>query len=287
MRLQKKLLTLIVILSVFTIFIFNVNAEGEATAPDAPILNPIIPNVILDGEINLKWNEPEWTSGYEVYYKRSWNDEWILIETITSGRRTFYSYNTIFDGLYEFSVIATGYAMFGNSPRSNIVECNVVILEPVIPDPDPIPLIYPSNPSILINNGNESTSLLDLSLNLACDDADEMQFQISLDMWTNWTSYSTSYILTVTESNLNQRDEFKIEVVFRNENGTTKDAGLGVISDDIKYIDLNGDDEDVPGDGDGDNGLSNDVIIGILVGVIGLLILISIFVKYRKRKNKK
>ena len=155
-----------------------------------------------------------------------------------------------------------------------------VIPPPPLLPPSPPSIIYPSNPSIIINNGETTTNSLEVILTLSCENADEMCFQISEDIWINWTAYSTSYIITLFENDPAAPD-YRIGVIFRNEEGTTEDAGYGDIYDDIIY-----DPEEVPPppppppdkDEEIDYTLTY-VLIGVLIGLVG----IGIFLKYRKQ----
>lgn len=148
---------------------------------------------------------------------------------------------------------------------------------------DSVVEVFPSNPSIIINDdgtddGANNTNSFENILTLSCDDATEMQFKINEGAWTNWITYAESYTITLPENDLGYPD-YRVEVIFRNSIGTTKDAGYTNIYDDIIYDPegnpppLNGDDKPV------DYTLLAIVLLGVLVSLIG----IGVFLKYRKQ----
>ena len=252
---------------------------------DVPVLKSIeSPNT--DGSIELDWNDVSPVGRYEVGYNvyRLWAGSWTKIDSTAKGVSEYV--DTVEEnGVYKYYVTSKTFKVFPptfyESEMSNIQSVTVDIH---IPEPDPPPDILPSNPSIIINNGAETTDSLVLTLTLSCDNAEEMSFQIYYGMWTNWTVYKTTYTLTLSENNPDIPD-FRIGVEFRNENGTTADAGYKDTWDGITYEEpTNGDGND-DGNGNGEPPVDYTwtyVGIGVLVALIGIIV----YLKYRKRGIK-
>lgn len=238
---------------------------------DAPTLNSIIPNPDPDGRVELNWNDID-IPGYSAdpCYKilRS-KDGGVWQELFTEY--SFYddpksSLLTLENGVYKYKVRAfraLSPELYAESEYSNIQSVTVGVLS------------LPTNPSIIINNGDLTTDSFELTLTLSCDNADEMHFQIDIGIWTNWIAYSTTNILTLTEGHLDN-NKFYIGVVFKNTDGVSVE-----VFDDIIY----------EGPSNGNNGDNGDeeppvdytlmyVLIGVLVGLIGMGIYL------RSRKNK-
>lgn len=249
---------------IFSLQLFSlrdIDINGNGVPPPKPTLQPIpIPDI--DENINLKWSSVSGATAYRVYYRLQGTIDWTKIADV-SGIITSYSCNVgPLYGEYEFAVRACNY--YGTSPLSNIESVKVSRL--------------PSNPSIIINDGAETTNSFEVTLTLYCDNADEMQFQISVGVWINWTAYSTTYIITLFENDPFKPD-YRVGVVFRNEVGTTEDADYGDIYDDITY---KLEEEPPPPPPNGDDKPVDYTLMYVLLGVFVGLVGIGIFLKYRK-----
>ncbi len=104
----------------------------------------------------------------------------------------------------------------------------------------------PSNPSMVINNGDNSTDSPLVTLTLSANGAQEMCFRNGTDgTWTAWESYSTTKQINLAGSTNNTI--YSISAKFRNLGGESE-----VVSDDILFL-TEGDGGDGD-DGDGDGG---------------------------------
>ncbi len=244
----------------------------------APTLEPITPNPSTSGVITLDWNDAEvinsgLPSEFELsfykIYKRKDSGLWKSI--IVFDAEFHYDYG-LADGVYEYKVQSVWYKPI------EVYYSEYSAVQSVVVDVKN----FPSNPSIIINNGETTTNSLEVTLTLSCDNADEMQFQISEDIWINWIAYTTNYIITLFENDPAAPD-YRIGVEFRNEDGTTEDAGYGDIYDDITYeaTDPPIDPPTDPQNGGIDYTLAY-VLIGVLIGLFG----IGVFLKYRKQTIK-
>lgn len=238
-----------------------------------PVLEPIVPNPNIDGKIVLKWCEVALASGYKIY--RLTDGIWSEIVDLSEGT---IEYTDTVDESGEYSYYVASYTFAYEHP-SNTESVTVDIY---IPDPPPDPDILPQNPSIVIDNGAETTDSFTITLTLSCDNAEEMHFRLYGDYWTNWTSYETTYTLILCEEYLQSDNIFRVGVVFWNENGTTEDAGYGDIYDDITYEEPP---EEPPEELDTDKETdytSIYILIGVLFGLAG----IGVFLRYRYKKRK-
>jgi len=229
----------------------------------APVLKPITPAVSSIGRFQLEWTiSDEYESyNFKVYRRKDYSGNWDLVGYLFSSK--IYIDLGLTTGTYEYLIQALVYidniAYFSES--SNI---QTAIVE-----------LFPVNPSIIINDdgtpeGANATNSLEVILTLSCDDADEMCFQISEDIWINWTAYETTYTITLFENDP-WAPNYRVGVVFRNDAGETKE-----VCDDIIY------DPDVPPPPDKDEEIDYTlayVLIGVLIGLIG----IGIFLKYRNQ----
>lgn len=241
------------------------------TPPSKPILSDIQPDPDTDGVINLDWSDSSNVVYYNVYRSIYEGGSTKIIIGLTSS--SFIDRSTKKNRLYYYKIEAVNNIGKVSSYWKSV---NVYISPPT--------LIYPTNPSIIINDdgtpgGANNTNSFDVVLTLSCENADEMQFQISTDQWLNWTAYKTIYPLTLLENDPDSPN-YRIAVVFRNENGTSVDAGYKNIYDDIIY-DSEGEPPPVNGDDEIDYTLIIYVLLGVLVGLIG----IGVFLKVRKKKT--
>jgi len=144
--------------------------------------------------------------------------------------------------------------------------------------------VLPTNPSITINDGAETTNSFENNiLTLYCENATEMQFKINDGVWTDWIEYSMTYTIILPENDIGYPD-YKVEVVFRNIVGTTEDAGYENVYDEITY---NSEGELPPLPPPEDDDKIDYTLTYILIGVLGGAIGIVIFMKVRKNKSKK
>ncbi|KKM25680.1 hypothetical protein LCGC14_1592580 [marine sediment metagenome] len=263
------------------------NPEFPGSVKEAH-LETIIPSVSLSGEISLVWVIESGIIHTTYVERRVEGGSWFNIKTFNQviGGGSYIDILNDF-GTYEYrirSVFWEGYDKnyYSNEQSVEVAEDDpdpVDLLDPVYPTPTPTP-VYPTNPSIIINNGAETTDSFDLTLTLYCDDADEMQFRIDINTYLNWTTYSTTYILTITKGNLIS-NIYRIGVIFRNENGTTEDAGYDKIFDDILYEEPTQEKDDEPP-------LPFDyTMIYILIVVLGVLIGAGILLRNRKKRRSK
>lgn len=234
-----------------------------------------------DGIIELDWDTVSNPAdgivcGYLIY-RQFGSGGWIEIGEVLIGI-TDYTDNVNVNGTYQYYIktvmFSYRFCIETISEPSNIQSVVVGIYVYVAPPPE----AYPSNPSISINDGDETSDSFEVTLTLYCDNAEEMQFQISVDIWTNWTVYATTYTITLF---VNDPDypEYRVGAVFRNGVGTTEDAGYGDIYDDITY-----EPEVVPPPPPPPpNGDVDYTLMYVLLGVLASLIGIGIFLKYRKQ----
>ena len=273
-----------VIFSLQFFMLVPIGGGGNGTMPTdpsteytiiAPTLEPITPNPSTSGVITLDWNDAEVINSglpselelsYYRIYKRKDSGLWKLI--IVRDVEFYYDYG-LADGVYEYKVQSVWYKPIEvHYSEYSAVQSVVVDVKN-----------FPSNPSIIINNGETTTNSLEVTLTLSCDNADEMQFQISEDIWINWIAYTTTYIITLFENDPAAPD-YRIGVKFRNEDGTTEDAGYGDIYDDITYVEPPVP-PPIPPKEEIDYTLAY-VLIGVLIGLFG----IGVFLKYRKQTIK-
>jgi len=243
---------------------------------EAPVLDPIIPSPDIDGRVNLKWSRvdiPSYLGNIVPVYtiQRSKDGEpWVIYAQ--TGQLSYSDPQNLLpileNGVYRYRVKASKHTsdFYAESAFSNIES--VVIGAPVLP----------SNPSIIINDGAETTDSLTVTLTLDCDNAEEMSFRISLDTYLDWIPYTTTHTLMLLEDDP-ARPDYRVGVVFRNEDGESKDVFDEITYEGPSNGDGNGDEN---GDENGDDKPTDYTLVYILVGVLGGLIGIGIFLKYRK-----
>lgn len=236
----------------------------------SPTLESITPNPSTDGNIVLYWDDTEVLNpdlsdlelGHYRVLRRKDGGSWIQIKLVFYIEH-YYDYG-LADGTYEYKIQTALYKPieihYGD--YSNIQSVIVGRL--------------PLNPSITINDGAETTNSLTVTLTLSCDNADEMQFRLSYDTLLNWTTYSTTYIITLFENDPDAPPH-RIGVIFRNDGGTNEDAGYGDIYDDIIY-DPEGEPPPPPPNGEEIDYTLVYVLLGVLIGLVGIVV----FLKYRK-----
>ncbi len=236
-----------------------------------------------DGTVELDWNAVEGylggtIMGYHIY-RYSASEGWKEIDGVSFGI-TEYTDDIEVNGEYQYYIksITLIHLDIVESDPSNIQT--VVVDIHVEPPPPPPPELLPSNPSIIINSGVETTDSFEVTLSLYCDRADEMQIQISIGVWTDWVDYTTTYIITLLGVADPDYPDFRVSVIFRNDNGTTEDAGYGDIYDDITYEEPTQEEEEEEEEPSPEEDYTLIyVLLGVLVGLIG----IGVFLKYRKQ----
>lgn len=233
--------------------------------PSTPTLYNIHPDPDSDGIIILDWSVSSDVWYYNVY-RRICVDG--IDEKIAEITISYFTDSATKNGLYYYRIEAVNNI---GSAWSNQESVTINI-----------PLFF-IDPSILINDGAETTNSFEVILTLYCGNADEMQLQITEGFWTNWTAYATTYTITLFENDPFYPD-YRIEVVFRSGGVTTKDAGYtegNAIYDDIIY-DPEGEPPPPPPvliEEEIDYTILTYILLGVLVGLVG----IGIFLKYRKQ----
>lgn len=294
MEAKRKIIIVLLLISVciipfvflslqfFAVIIINGDGDEEDYTPStvynivSPTLESISPNPSTDGNIALYWDDAEVLNpdlslelGHYRVLRRKDGGSWKQIKLVFYIEH-YYDYG-LADGTYEYKIQTAFYKPI-EIHYSDYSNTESVIVGRL-----------PSNPSITINDGAETTNSLTVTLTLSCDNADEMQFRLSYDTLLNWTAYSTTYIITLFENDPDAPPH-RIGVIFRNDGGTTEDAGYDDIYDDIIY-DPEGDGDD-NGDGDGEPVPPEPtdytllyVLLGVLVGLVGIVV----FMRYRKQ----
>jgi len=224
-------------------------------APNTPVLDPIIPNPNTNGWVELSWDEPEWLAYFRIWRKKD-DESWKLIAT-GIFMETSYIDTLTENGEYKYVMIA--YLVRYESNYSNIETVLTNI---------PIP---PTNPSIIINNGAETTDSYNVELTLYCNDADEMRFQIKEGYWTDYVDYATTYPITLFEDDPLSPD-YRVGVEFKNIYGTIE-TWDGITYDPEEIIPEDDDEEDYI------------LLTIVLILILGSLIGIVIFMKVRKKKT--
>ncbi len=167
----------------------------------------------------------------EMRFRNEPTGEWTDWEPYTTTKQVYLA-GTIPNTVYSI------YVEFQNEGgKTDPVYDSITYIVPV-----------PSNPSIIINNGDNSTDSPLVTLSLSADGAQEMCFRNGTDgTWTAWESYSTTKQINVAGSTNNTI--YSISAKFRNLGGESE-----VVSDDILFL-TEGDGDDGDGDdGDGDGG---------------------------------
>lgn len=246
--------------------------------PSAPVLNDILPKTDTDGDITITWVGSERTWYYNIYRRLSVGGTETKIGIGVLGL-SFTDTSPKIDGGYQYRIEAV------NNIGRVFSNWETVFVE--IPYPPPV--VLPTNPTIIINSGALTTELFEVTLTLSCDNADEMHFQKSEGVWTDWEPYSTTYTLLLFDGDPYYPD-YRVEVEFRNVDGTTKDAGYDNVYDEITYVELEELEEPEeptpsmpPADG-GDGGFDY-TIMYIVVGVVAVLGVLVMFIQLRKRRK--
>jgi len=238
--------------------------------PVATIVHTISPDPDDDGEVQISWDTISDADEYELH--RSIDSvRYTILTTITSTVFTDYGLS---DGLtYYYKVKCIG--LDGDSGFSNVKS--VVITFPV--------LVPPTNPSILINNGESTTNSLDITVKISCTDATTMRFKLSSDTsWTSWERYGTSRSFTLPEVSLDNPN-FNVAVQFQNADGETGETDA---VDGITYVELEEEEEEEE-ETTTEPLLTTEQIV-ILVVILSLavsgVIIIQVINKRRKLKPK-
>ena len=95
-----------------------------------------------------------------------------------------------------------------------------------IPPGEDIPptLIVPSNPSIIINKGATSTDKFEITIELSCDNADQMRIRLDFDGgWGAWERYATLKTVILSDKSTDYPD-YRVSVQFRNADGVSGEA---------------------------------------------------------------
>jgi len=252
----------------------NIRSFEILSTDVTPILQPIIPNPNTDGKIDLHWNQILSIDGYRVYKLIS--GSWTLIAEVSSST-TSYTDIVDEDGTYKYYVASYKTKFLKTEENPSVIQSVVVeiYVEPE-PEPEPPEPVLPSNPLIIINGGAEITHSFTITLTLYCNFADEMQFEIANGVFTTWVSYSTSYTIKLSENDL-QYPNYRIGVTFRNEDGSS-DVVYDTITYEPPVVPLPEPEPEV-------NGKATDyTLIYILVGILGGIVGIGIFLRYRTKK---
>jgi len=279
-------LTLLIVIGVVAIRFYPyayVNGGDGGTIPTdptteydiiAPILDPIMPLISTDGNIRLDWDDAEVVNSdllnelelsYYNVYKRKDSGIWISILVFNE----FYHDYNLAEGTYEYKVQSVFY-------KPIEVHCSEFsAIQSVVVDT----INYPSNPSIKINDGALTTNSLEVTLTLSCENADEMQFQISIGQWTNWTAYKTTHIIILSEDDPDAPPH-RVGVIFRNDDGTTEDAGYNV------YADIIYDPDTEPPPENDEKEEDYILLVVVLILILGGLIGIVVFLKFGKKDKK-
>lgn len=88
------------------------NSGTYATSPSKPKLTTI---KYSQGKVSLNWNKVSGATGYKIYVKTPYSNDYYYATTITSGSKTKYTYTTSYynSGTYSFKV--TAYRTVDNS----------------------------------------------------------------------------------------------------------------------------------------------------------------------------
>lgn len=235
--------------------------------PSATTVYTISPNPNIDGVITISWLSISDADDYELYRSKDGG----IFSPITTTAETSYPDTVFLDGTYYYKVICRG--VDDNSGFSNTQSVKVEIYVA------PPPLVLPTNPSIIINNGDLTTDSFDVIITLSCNDANEMRFQISSGVYLDWVPYSTSYTLTLSKVNPDYPNYY-IGVTFRNQDGNS-----GEVFDGIKYEVL--DDGNGDGNGNGEESIITPEQIGIIIAVIIIVIPVVVIRALTKKKKIK
>lgn len=218
----------------------NTFEKAEIYVPFENVIYTFDPNdvFLVGGLISNEWNETDVT----------WNNPPSVIKFLT------YPYTIKIIQQYEFCVIIDVTAeIAGNNGVSVLISNNLLnyplpgyTKESEFPEKGPKLVwtyepVYPSNPSIVINNNEVSTDDPLIDLTLSCIDAAEMCFRNeTTGVWSTWEPYSTTKQLHLSGTVSNTK--YSIYVKFRNSEGEST-----VIRDSIVYATTSLGGDTIPG----------------------------------------
>jgi len=243
-----------------------------------------------DGIIDLDWNDVAGplggsVSGYRIYGQFAFGG-WRLVEEVSKGI-TDYTNNVGTNGEYQYYVRSVTYylgiEMEGGSSnvQSVVVNINGDGDDNGDDDPDPVPdPVPPTNPTISINDGDATTDSLTITLTLSCDSATKMQFEIYGNL-LNFIAYSETYEIEFLQEGLDYPN-YKVGVIFGNDDGETE-----IIYDEITYEEPEEEEEEEEEEEPISNGEeeTNYTLVYVLLAILGGVIGVVVFVKYRKPKK--
>lgn len=193
--------------------------KAEIVIPFANVIYPLEYNdlFLTVATCSNNWNESEVTL----------NNQPAAISLIAEGYSLViveqYEFNIIVDvtdhiiGSSGISIIATNpllnYSLPGYTRESEFPQLGPKLIYTYEP-------VFPSNPSIFINDDDIYTLESNVSLTLDCDTATEMAFRNgSSGGWSVWEPYATSKMIYLADDEVNR--QYTIQVKFKNEEGET------------------------------------------------------------------
>ena len=206
----------------------NTFEKAEIYFPFENVIYPLDSSdlFLVCGLISNEWNETDVT----------WNDPPSVIKYLTSP------YTVKITGQYAFCVIVDVTAEITGINGISILICNSQLnislpgftKESEFPEKGPKLVwtyepVFPSNPSIIINNNDAYTNNPLIDLTLSCSDATEMCFRNeTTGSWSVWVPYSAAKQLSLSGTTSNTK--YSIYVKFRNNEGEST-----IIRDSIVY----------------------------------------------------
>ncbi len=182
------------------------------------------PTLAVDflGKLHIAWQDETNYGGsggdYDIFYKH-WNATtatWTTTEVIsTESAGNSHSPTIAVDFLGKVHIAWTDKTNYGGSGGDDDIFYKKFILSP-------------SDPSIVINNGDASTNSTLANLTLSADGAEEMCFRNGTSIfWTNWEAYATTKQLYLEGSTNNTG--YSIYVKFRNATGVSPQVGDSIL----------------------------------------------------------
>lgn len=245
----------------------------ELYSPSTPILNSIDPDSCLDGSVELSWSESTTPEGvvnpvFYIIYRMKDFDSWEFLTSLIG--RSHIDLISIIEGEYhEYRYVVIARYVYVEHFDVKCYDSQYSYIQFIaIGELNPL-----TDPSIIINFGASTTNTYDVILILYCDnDPEAMSFKLSLDsVWTAWESYSTTKNVTLPESSI-YNPNYTVGVKYKKNSWESEP-----VYDDITY-----DPEASPPNGDGKP--TDYTLLYVLLGVLGGLIGIGVFLKYRKPK---
>lgn len=190
----------------------------------SPVLQPIVPNPNTDGNINLNWYDVINAQGYRVY--RFTDNVWSEIADLN---KEITEYIDIIDENGTYIYFVESYFVINRNPSNT--ESIVVVLETTEEEQEE--LTEPLNPSITINNEAENTMERTVMLQLSCENAIKMKFDVANTGWSEYETYSASKDIDLVLPEQNEvYPTYRIAVTFISEDGIESE----IIWADIEYI---------------------------------------------------